>query len=69
MIVIITLTLTAIASYLKVKLREEVESLSAGLVAILCLFLSLFFAPLLIKLLLLTILLITKPNKNFTLTN
>lgn len=69
MILIITLTLTAIASYLKVKLHEEVESLSAGLVAILCLFLSLFFAPLLIKLLLLTILLITKPNKNFTLTN
>ena len=67
MILIITLTLTAIASYLKVKLHEEVESLSAGLVAILCLFLSLFFAPLLIKLLLLTILLITKPNKNFTL--
>ncbi len=66
MILIITLTLTAIASYLKVKLHEEVESLSAGLVAILCLFLSLFFAPLLIKLLLLTILLIN-PGKNFKL--
>ncbi len=69
MILIITLTLTAIAGYLKVKLHEEVESLSAGLVAILCLFLSLFFAPLLIKLLLLTILLVTNPSKNFKLTN
>ena len=68
MILIITLTLTAIASYLKIKLHEEVESLSAGLVAILCLFLSLFFAPLLIKLLLLTILLIN-PSKHFKLNN
>ena len=69
MILIITLTLTAIAGYLKVKLHEEVESLSAGLVAILCLFLSLFFAPLLIKLLLLTILLLINPSKNFKATN
>ena len=65
MILIITLTLTIFAGYLKVKLHEEVESLSAGLVAILCLFLSLFFAPLSIKLLFLTILLLINPRKNF----
>ncbi len=68
MFLIITLTLTLIAGYLKVKLHEEIESLSAGLVAILCLFLSLVVAPLLIKLLLLVILLIY-PNKNFKLSN
>lgn len=57
MILFITLTLTALAGYLRIRLTEEVESLSAGIVAILGLFLSLFFAPLLIKLLLLTALL------------
>ena len=49
MVLLIALTLTAVASYLKLKLTEEVESMSAGLVACLGLFLSLFFAPLLIK--------------------
>ena len=69
MILIISLILTAIASYLRVKLHEEVESLSAALIAILCLVISLFFAPLLIKLLLLAILLLINPGKNFKLSN
>ena len=63
MTLLITLTLTADAGYLNMKLTEEVESLSAGIVACLCLFLSLFFAPLLIKMLLLTML-VLMPRKN-----
>lgn len=63
MTLLITLTLTAVAGYLKMKLTEEVESLSAGIVACLCLFLSLFFAPLLIKILLLAML-VLMPRKN-----
>ncbi len=58
MILLITLTMTGVAGYLKIKLTEEVESVSAGLIACLGLFLSLLFAPLLIKLLLLAILLV-----------
>lgn len=57
MILLITLTLTGVAGYLKMTLTEEVEAVSAGLVACLCLFLSLFFAPILIKLVLLGVLL------------
>lgn len=57
MILLITLTLTGIAGYLKMTLIEEVEAVSAGLVACICLFLSLFFAPILIKLVLLGVLL------------
>ena len=63
MTLLITLTLTAVAGYLNMKLTEEVESLSAGIVACLCLFLSLFFAPLLIKILLLAML-VLMPRKN-----
>ncbi len=63
MTLLITLTLTAVAGYLNMKLTEEVESLSAGIVACLCLFLSLFFAPLLIKMLLLAML-VLMPRKN-----
>jgi hypothetical protein len=66
MVLIITLTLTLLAGYLKVKLHEEVESLFAGLIALICLFLSLVFAPLSIKFLLLTLLLFN-PSKNFKL--
>jgi hypothetical protein len=55
-VLLIALALTAIAAYLRLKLTEEVESLAAGLVACLGLFFSLFFAPLLIKLGLLIIL-------------
>jgi hypothetical protein len=57
MALLITLTLTGVAGYLNLKLTEEIEAVSAGLVACIGLFLSLFFAPLLIKLALLSILL------------
>ncbi len=59
MILFITLTLTVIAGYLRIKLHEEIESLSAGVIAILCCFLSLLFAPLGCKILLLAILIPT----------
>lgn len=68
MILLITLTLTAVAGYLKIQLNEEIESLSAGMVACLCLFLSLFFAPLLIKVLLLAMV-ILMPVKNIKVSN
>lgn len=58
MALLITLTLTGIAGYLRIKLNEEVEAVAAGLIACLGIFLSLFFAPLLIKIALLAILLI-----------
>jgi hypothetical protein len=57
MLWLLTLTLTGIARYLNLKLTEEIEAMSAGLVACIGLFLSLFFAPIFIKLALLTILL------------
>ncbi|MEM8718968.1 MAG: hypothetical protein AAGE84_06620 [Cyanobacteria bacterium P01_G01_bin.39] len=58
MTLLITLTMTGIAGYLKMTLSEEVEAVSAGLVACLGLFLSLYFAPMLIKIALLVILLV-----------
>jgi len=58
MILLITLTLTGVAGYLKMNLTEDVEAMSAGLVACLGLFLSLFFAPIVIKLALLAVLLL-----------
>lgn len=58
MILLITLTLTGVAGYLKITLTEDVEAMSAGLVACLGLFLSLFFAPIVIKLALLAVLLL-----------
>lgn len=58
MALLITLTMTGIAGYLRMTLTEEIEAMSAGLVACLGLFLSLFFAPILIKLALLAVLLI-----------
>jgi hypothetical protein len=57
MALLITLTLTGVAGYLNYKLTEEIEAVSAGLVACIGLFLSLFFTPILIKLALLAILL------------
>ena len=57
MTLLIALTIASIAGYLKMTLAEEIEAVFAGLVACLCLFLSLFFAPILIKLTLLAILL------------
>ena len=53
---LITLTIAGVAGYLKMTLTEEIEAVFAGLVA-LCLFLSLFFAPIIIKFALLTVLL------------
>lgn len=58
MILLITLTMTGVAGYLKLTLTEEIEAVSAGLVACLGLFLSLFFAPIIIKLVLLGVLLL-----------
>ena len=57
MALIITLTITSIAGYIKMTVNEEVEAVFATLVACLGLVLSLFFAPILIKLALLAILL------------
>ncbi len=57
MALLITLTMTGIAGYLRMTLTEEIEAMSAGLVACIGLFLSLFFAPILIKLALLVVLL------------
>ena len=58
MALLITLTIASVAGYLKITLNEEVGAVSAGLVACIGLFLSLFFAPILIKLALLAVLLI-----------
>ena len=58
MSLLITLTIASVAGYLKMTVSEEIEALFAGLVACLGLFLSLFFAPIIIKLVLLTLLLL-----------
>ena len=63
MALLITLTITSVAGYVKMTVNEEIEALFAGLVACLGLFLSLFFAPILIKLALLSVLLLL-PKKN-----
>lgn len=55
---LITLTIASVAGYLKMTVNEEIEAVFAGLVACLCAFLSLIFAPLLLKLALLAILLL-----------
>ena len=55
---LIALIVTGVARYLTFKLTEEIESVSAGLVACIGLFVSVFFAPLLFKLAILAILLI-----------
>ena len=57
MTLLITLTIASVAGYLKMTLTEEIEAVFAGLVACLCLFLSLFFAPIIIKFALLAVLL------------
>lgn len=54
MILLVTISLTAIASYLNIVLTEEIEALSAAIVATLGLVLSLFFTPLSLKIILLT---------------
>ena len=57
MSLLITLTIASVAGYLKMTLTEEVEAVAAGLVACLGVIFSLFFAPLLLKLILLATLL------------
>ena len=54
---LITLTIAGVAGYLKMTLTEEIEAVFAGLIACIGLFLSLFFAPIIIKFALLTVLL------------
>ena len=63
MALLIALTLTTVAGYIKITVNEEIEAVFAGLVACLGLFLSLFFAPILIKLALLALLLILPKAK------
>ncbi|MEL6501632.1 MAG: hypothetical protein AAFR63_01580 [Cyanobacteria bacterium J06631_6] len=65
MSLLITLTIASVAGYLKLTLTEEIEAVSAGLVACLCTVLSLIFAPLLLKLALLVALLLL-PKANLT---
>ena len=55
---LITLTIASVAGYIKMTVNEEIEAVFAGLVACLCTFLSLIFAPVLLKFALLTVLLI-----------
>lgn len=54
----IALTITSVAGYIRMTVNEEIEAVFAGLIACLGLFLSLFFAPILIKLALLAVLLL-----------
>lgn len=61
---LITLTIATIAGYLKMTVNEEIEAVFAGLVACIGLFLSLCFAPVLIKLALLVALLILPSQKS-----
>ena len=56
MALLIALTITSIAGYIKMTVEEEIEAVFAGLIACIGIFLSLFFAPILIKLALLAIL-------------
>ena len=65
MALLITLTMTGVAGYLQMTVDEEIEAVSAGLVVCIGLFLSLFFAPILLKLVLLGVLLIF-PKTNLT---
>jgi|GEM_PF-2996769 len=63
MALIIILTITTIAGYFKMTVNEEIEALFATLVTCLGLFLSLFFAPILLKLALLAFLLLLPSTK------
>ena len=58
MALLITLTITSVAGYIKMTVSEEIEALFAGLVTCIGLFLSLFFAPIINKLVLLAIILL-----------
>jgi hypothetical protein len=61
---LISLNLGIVALIIKAQVTEEIEALGAGLVAGICLFLSLVFTPLLIKVLILMGIFITN-KKNF----
>jgi hypothetical protein len=56
---LISCGLGIVALTIKARVTEEIEALGAGLVAIVCLFLSLVFAPLFIKILLLIVIFVT----------
>ncbi|AFZ35625.1 hypothetical protein Sta7437_2074 [Stanieria cyanosphaera PCC 7437] len=56
---LISFSLGIVALTIQAQLTEEIEALGAGLVAGICLFLSLVFAPLFIKLLILMTILAT----------
>lgn len=58
MTVLITLTIASVAGYLKMTLTEEIEALFAGLIGCIGVVLSIIFAPLVLKLILLTALLL-----------
>ncbi|MGV2829189.1 hypothetical protein [Myxosarcina sp. GI1(2024)] len=67
MVLLVTISLTTIASYLNIVLTEEIKALSAAIVATLGLVLSLFFAPSSLKIILLTwLLFFYKFNVKFT---
>ena len=57
MSLLIALTIASVAGYLKITMNEEIEVIFAGLVACICVVLSLIFAPIVLKLFLLAILL------------
>ena len=63
MALLITLTITSIAGYIKITVDEEIEAVFAGLIACIGIFLSLFFAPVAIKLTILA-LLVLFPKRN-----
>ena len=62
---LISLAITTLAIYVSFNARDEIVQIGAAIVAILCLFLSLIFAPTLIKLLIVVALLLSgKPTIN-----
>lgn len=54
----ITLSIAFLAIMVRFTVTEEIESLGASLIAGLCLFLSVFFAPLMLKVIILLFLLL-----------
>ena len=62
---LISLAIATLAIYVSFNARDEIVQIGAAIVAILCLFLSLIFAPTLIKLLIVVALLLSgKPTIN-----
>jgi hypothetical protein len=58
MIWLFTTTLAIVTCYLRSKITEEIESLSAAIICCLSLLISLIFAPLLVKFIFLLVLLL-----------